>query len=218
MRVLVRRVPPCVTSKHSSAICASVLRSSSAVDTRHRKGPSSRRGSHRRCHRSSSHGAPSSASRSLRPRPRRPAPRARSPIRQRRCTRLRAYLRIAANADVPAPTRIRSFLVHRTIAQEWFYSEHNATGAAPATHSHLRAAARTQRLFHAGSRTSLPPPAVASTRACIEFSCSGCPPSFWPPFFAHAFFAHAHARTRPHTRTHKNDRRRTTRRAVRRRG
>ena len=38
-------------------------------------------------------------------------------------------------------------------------------------------------------------------------------PSFWS-----AFFAHAHARARPHARTRTDDRRRTTRRAVRRRG
>ena len=86
------------------------------------------------------------------------------------CTRSSAYLRIAANADAPARARIRSLLVHRISAQEWCYSSHNATCAAPATHGPLRAAARTQRLFHcAGSHTPLPPPAVASTRACSAF-------------------------------------------------
>ena len=47
----------------------------------------------------------------------------------------------------------------------------------------------------------------------VHLSCSGSPPSSWP-----AVFVHAHARARPRARTRKNDRRRTARYAVRRRG
>ena len=116
--------------------------------------------------------------------------------RQRRCTRS------------SAPPQL-SFRVHRTIAQERFYSAHNATGAAPATRGPLRAVALTQRLFYHLSRPP-PPPTAAPTRAGSAFFLFRNPSFFfWLAVFAHAVFAHAHARTRPHTCTRKNDRRRT---------
>ena len=126
--------------------------------------------------------------------------------------------------------RFHSLLVHRIGAQEWCYSTHSATCAAPATHGPLSATARMQRLFYcAGSHTLLPPPATAaSTRACSPFLFFRVPTLFLAGRFRArtrtrssvwlAAFVHAHARARPHAHTRTNDRRRKTRRAVRRRG
>ena len=130
----------------------------------------------------------------------------------------RAYLRIAVNADAPARARIRRLLVHGIGTHEWCYSTHSATYAAPATQGPLRAAERRmQRLSHcAGSHTPLPPPAVPSTRACSPFFFFRVPTLFLAGLFRARTRTRAPAR--PHARTRTDDRRRTTRRAVRRRG
>ena len=119
------------------------------------------------------------------PTPMHPLERVPAHRRQRRCTRSRA--------------RIRTLLVHRIIAQEWCYSAHNAACVAPATHGPLRAAARTRRLSRrAGSHTSLPPPAVASTQGSHRL--------FGRPFSCTPFSrTHMHARARTHARGRTTD-------------
>ena len=125
--------------------------------------------------------------------------------RQRRCTRSNAHPQLAGTQDHRAGTVLLRAQRHRRRSHYPRSSPRRGTHATPfLVVQHL-----TRRYHH----SRWPRRARA-----VHFPCSGFKSSFWPAFFAHAVFAHAHARTRPHTRTRKNDRRRTTRRAVRRRG